>query len=124
MCDLDAMKAMLDRAKIEHRKARSNTEKVLDHYHPAHKKHQKGFGSGRPIGVFDLCEKVSCSCGKTLTISIAQVLAYNETCKTNQDTSDLATQRKRDGVCLTCGDAGEIRACAAFCRVGHGKIWG
>lgn len=32
-------------------------------------------------------------------------------------------QRKKDGLCLECGDKGEVKAMAWFCRNGHGKIF-
>lgn len=37
---------------------------------------------------------------------------------------ELRTQRKRDGLCLDCGDRGEFINGACVCRNGHGKIFG
>ena len=39
------------------------------------------------------------------------------------DIINIKAQRKKDGVCIECGDKGQIKAMACFCPI-HGKIWG
>lgn len=40
------------------------------------------------------------------------------------DGHELRAARKRDGLCVECGDRGEFRGMACFCTKGHGKIFG
>lgn len=40
------------------------------------------------------------------------------------DQAALRAHRKKEGLCLECGDAGEMINLACMCRNGHGKVWG
>lgn len=42
---------------------------------------------------------------------------------TSEKPTDIKAQRKKDGVCVECGDRGESRGCVWFCKNGHGKIF-
>jgi hypothetical protein len=102
----------------------SQENEVIDVLFPDHVGHiKKAAKSSILTFVYD------CDCGKRLTTTYHAYLDALYDLNTPNKVSknkvvNIQDQRRKDGVCLICGDAGEFKGLGCVCRNGHGRIFG